>query len=67
MSATTTYAGPEPWLPKAAIAKHYAVSVRTVERWMYHGCPSELFGSFRRFRLSEVEQFLARHLAEGGR
>jgi integrase len=33
---------------------------------MYRGCPSELFGSLRRFRLSEVEQFLARHLLQEG-
>jgi hypothetical protein len=49
----------EPLLPKQAIAAYYAVSVRTVERWMFEGCPSRRIGGVRRFCLAEVDEFLA--------
>jgi predicted site-specific integrase-resolvase len=56
---TTTPEGSEPWRSKAWIAEHYAISVRTVERWLHAGCPSVLLrGGVRRLRLSHVERFL---------
>lgn len=48
----------EPWLSKAEVAGHYGVSIRTVERWMFAGCPSRLVGGVRRLQLSAVEVFL---------
>jgi hypothetical protein len=62
--ATTVPTGHEPLLSKRSIAAHYSVSVRTVERWMFDGCPSRLVGAVRRFRLSEVDAFLHTYLTE---
>ena len=58
---------PETWLSKKTIARHYNVSVRTVERWLYAGCPSRMLGGVRRMRLSEIELWLDQEgNAEGG-
>jgi hypothetical protein len=45
----------EPWLSERAIARHYAVSARTIRRWRQLGMPSGVFGGVRRYRLSECE------------
>ena len=45
----------EPWLSERAIARHYAVSARTIRRWRQLGMPSGVFGGARRYRLSECE------------
>jgi hypothetical protein len=50
---------PEPWLSKKAIATHYDLSARTIERWIHRGCQSRVIGGVRRLRLSDVEAFLA--------
>jgi hypothetical protein len=50
---------PEPWRSKNWIARHYEVSVRTVERWLFAGCESRLLGGVRRLRLSDAETFLS--------
>ena len=49
---------PEAWLSKTAVATHYELSARTVERWIARGCASRLIGGVRRMRLSDVEVFL---------
>ncbi len=54
----------EPWRSKAWIGGHFGVCVRTVERWMFAGCPSRLIGGVRRFRLSEVDGFLQAESAQ---
>jgi hypothetical protein len=48
----------EPWLSKTAVATHYNLSARTVERWIARGCRSRLIGGVRRLRLSDIETFL---------
>ncbi len=53
----------EPWLTERDIARHFAVSERTVRRWIAEGCPSERFGRARRFRLSQVESWQAERSA----
>jgi hypothetical protein len=45
----------ETWLSERAIARHYAVSARTIRRWRQLGMPSGVFGGVRRYRLSECE------------
>ena len=52
--------GAEPWLSKAEVAAHYGFTPRTVERWVFDGCPSRLLGGRRRFLLSEVDDWLNR-------
>ena len=49
----------ERYCSKREIADHYGLSLRTIERWQFDGCPSRLIGGVRRFRVSEVEQWLA--------
>jgi hypothetical protein len=51
--------GAERWLSKKNVADYYDLGVRTIERWVYDGCKSRMLGGVRRFRLSEVEAFLA--------
>lgn len=49
----------EPWIRYPAVAEHYDVSRRTVERWVAAGCPSEGWdGTMRIFRLSDVDRWL---------
>lgn len=49
---------PEPWLSKSTVARQYETSVRTIERWIFDGCPSRLIGGMRRLRLSDVDGYL---------
>ena len=57
-------------MDKQELARAFHVSVRTVERWMKHGCPyrkigaSGLGGKAVRFRLEEVDAWL--YSQEGG-
>lgn len=57
-------------MSKNELAEQFCVSVRTVERWMKHGCPyrkigaSGLGGKAVRFRLEEVDAWL--YSQEGG-
>lgn len=52
----------EEWRDKRAVAAWFAVSPRTVERWVEKGCPVLRLGrssaSPLRFRISEVEAWL---------
>lgn len=58
------------FMDKKELAERFSVSVRTVERWMKHGCPyrkigaSGLGGKAVRFRLEEVDAWL--YSMEGG-
>ncbi len=49
----------ERWLTKREIAVHYAFSTRWVERMQSAGMPSRAMGGRRRYRLSEVDAWLA--------
>jgi hypothetical protein len=49
----------ERYCSKREIAAHYGLSLRTIERWQFDGCPSRLIGGVRRFLISEVELWLA--------
>jgi hypothetical protein len=49
----------EPWVSAQTVARHFAVSVRTVQRWRQGGCPCLGRGGMVRFRLSAVEAWLA--------
>jgi hypothetical protein len=55
--------GYEPWVGAEALARHYAVSTRTVRRWRLAGMPSRLVGGQRRFRIGETERW---HAERGG-
>lgn len=60
--ATIPAADLEPWRSKQFIAHHYGVTVRTVERWLFAGCPSRLIGGVRRLLLSHVDAWLTTNL-----
>jgi phage terminase Nu1 subunit (DNA packaging protein) len=54
---------PEPWCRKADVARHFSVSVRTVERWQQAGMPyRKVSRSLALFRISEAEQWAAGRL-----
>lgn len=48
----------EPWVDARAVARHFGVSQRTVERWQHAGAPSRLVGASRRYRLSAIDAWL---------
>jgi hypothetical protein len=48
----------EPWVTEPVIARHFAVSERTVRRWRELGMPSKLRGGCRRYRIMECERWL---------
>lgn len=48
----------EPWSRKAQVAEHFAVSTRTIERWVKLGMPSRPYGVVL-FQLSKCEDWLA--------
>jgi hypothetical protein len=52
----------EPWLDERGLARHYAVSTRTVRRWRVSGMPSRVFGRVRRYRVSDCDRW---HTARG--
>ena len=54
----------ERWVSKRELASHYGFTVRWVEYRLAEGMPSRLIGSRRRFRISEVDQWL--HRRAGG-
>jgi hypothetical protein len=58
MDAVSARTIDEPWMSKASLARHFGVSTRTVERWVSRGCASRTIAGMRRFRLSDVEEFL---------
>lgn len=49
----------EPWVTKQQVANHFQFSTRWVEMRVVEGLPHRQFGSRKRFRLSEVERWLA--------
>lgn len=51
--------GREPWLSKRELANHLHFSTRWVEYRVREGMPSQRMGGRLRFRLSEVESWLA--------
>ena len=51
------------YVSKLDVARVFSVSVRTVERWMEHGCPYHRFGvagveGMPRFKIAAVEEWL---------
>jgi hypothetical protein len=48
----------EPWVTKRQLAVHLGFSTRWVELRLREGMPSRLMGGCRRFRLSEVEDWV---------
>ena len=48
----------EPWFTKRQLAVHLGFSTRWVELRLREGMPSRLMGGCRRFRLSEVEEWI---------
>ena len=50
---------PERWLTRRQIAKHYAFSTRWVERQTAAGMPGRRIGGEWRYKLSEVDDWLA--------
>ena len=50
---------PEPWVGKRAVAEHFGVTPRTVNRWMSAGMPyaRKYPNAPCRFKLSEVERW----------
>lgn len=49
----------EPYVTIREVAAHLGMSVSWVEKAVVRGLPSHKLGRARRFRLSEVEQWLA--------
>jgi hypothetical protein len=49
----------EAWVKEDQIARHFAVSTRTVRRWRKDGLPSQLVGGSRRYRIGEAEAWHA--------
>lgn len=50
---------PERYLTREELADRQNVSVRTVDRWVREGIPSETWGMrIRRFRVPDVERWL---------
>lgn len=47
----------EPWLTRKGLAKHFAVSERTVQRWQTEGLPYTGRGRTIRYRLSEANSW----------
>ncbi len=55
---------PDEILTRVELADRKKVSLRTVDRWIAEGCPSETWGMrVRRFELSQVNQWLRRREA----
>jgi predicted DNA-binding transcriptional regulator AlpA len=52
-------AGIEPWLNKKQLAAHLSFSARWVELRVRDGMPHRRIGNRLRFRVSEVEEWLA--------
>lgn len=52
-------AGQEAWVTKPHLAAHLGMSERWIEMRVRDGMPSQRFGRSRRFRISEVESWLA--------
>lgn len=51
----------EPWLDKHGIARHFACSVRWIERRMEEGLSHRHIAGRAKFRVSEVEPWLEDH------
>lgn len=51
---------PERWLDKQDIAEHFACGVRWIEARLGEGLPSAMIAGRRKFKLSEVEDWLCR-------
>jgi hypothetical protein len=51
----------ERWLDKAGIAGHFSCSIRWIERRMEQGLPHTHIAGRAKFRVSEVEPWLAEH------
>lgn len=55
---------PEPYLSRVEIAKHMAVSPRTIDRWCREGLPHETWGMrSKKFQASRVEGWARRRAA----
>lgn len=55
----------EPWLPADAVACHLGVAKDTVYRWARNrGLPAHRLGRLLKFRLSEVDAWVAREQPE---
>jgi hypothetical protein len=50
---------PEPWLDRRQLAGYLSVSVRQVDYWRDDGMPEWLLGGRAKFKISEVERWLA--------
>ena len=55
---TTTTKTTESWVCKRDVAEHFGFTTRTISRWVAAGCPSRLMSNVRRFRISEVDNWL---------
>jgi phage terminase Nu1 subunit (DNA packaging protein) len=51
-------AGREPWVTKAQLARHFDVSLKTVERWAVAGMPCLSRGRTVRYQISACEAWL---------
>ena len=50
----------EPYVGKRGVCEHFAVGITTVEGWVRDECPSVFLEGRRKFKLSEVEDWLRR-------
>ena len=68
MSSTTTTAGPEAFVNIDRVADFLGVSTKTISRWLARSerFPVYWAGRQRRFRLSEVERWMATNKQTAG-
>ncbi len=53
----------EPWVSTDVIARHLGVSTRTLHRYRQAGLPHVRHPSGMRYKLSEVDEWVAQHAA----
>jgi hypothetical protein len=58
----------EPWLDKRRLAEHLGCGIRWIEMRVAEGMPCAMIAGRRKFRTSEVEEWLERagHLRRSG-
>lgn len=54
---------PEPYLTREALANHLSCDPTTVSKWHAYGLPYHIVGQSKRYRLSEVEEWIAERTA----
>jgi excisionase family DNA binding protein len=54
------------WVDIDAVASHAGTSIKTIRRWITAGMPATRVGHAYRFRLADVDTWLAQHSKKAG-